>query len=213
MTGVSWTCWTRRKSRGSETAASGGWRPAYMDSLATLASPRSATASATSSDLRPGDPRRLAGGDYRQVAANRQPLGNPRPEDAFEVKFGGHTETYTDGEGGFGCAGSRSVVKASPTTRPSSATRSPNATRCGCGRPKAVESFDFQAFNVGDYYGAVNEKVVSENITKVLYPNDEHAKANNCASSSNTSSVSCSLQDMIRIHHRGSARCQAAHEH
>jgi hypothetical protein len=25
----------------------------------------------------------------------------------------------------------------------------------------------------GDYYGAVNEKVVSENITKILYPNDQ----------------------------------------
>ena len=40
-------------------------------------------------------------------------------------------------------------------------------------KAEAVESFDFEAFNVGDYYGAVDEKVVSENITKVLYPNDE----------------------------------------
>ena len=38
---------------------------------------------------------------------------------------------------------------------------------------EAVESFDFQAFNSGDYYDAVEEKLVSENLTKVLYPNDE----------------------------------------
>ncbi len=38
---------------------------------------------------------------------------------------------------------------------------------------QAPESFDFHMFNRGDYYGAVNSKVVSENITKVLYPNDE----------------------------------------
>ena len=40
-------------------------------------------------------------------------------------------------------------------------------------RAEAPESFDFQEFNVGDYYGAVEEKVMAENITKVLYPNDE----------------------------------------
>ena len=42
-------------------------------------------------------------------------------------------------------------------------------------KSEAVESFDFQAFNVGDYYGAVEEKIASETITKVLYPNDEPA--------------------------------------
>jgi len=40
-------------------------------------------------------------------------------------------------------------------------------------KAEARESFDFQEFNLGDYYGAVHDKVVTENITKVLYPNDE----------------------------------------
>jgi len=40
-------------------------------------------------------------------------------------------------------------------------------------RAEATESFDFSTFNRGDYYGAVNQKVSSENLTKVLYPNDE----------------------------------------
>ena len=40
-------------------------------------------------------------------------------------------------------------------------------------KSEAVESFDFEDFNVGDYYGAVQEKVISETISKVLYPNDE----------------------------------------
>jgi starch phosphorylase len=44
-------------------------------------------------------------------------------------------------------------------------------------KAEAVESFDFQDFNVGDYYGAVEEKVVSETVTKVLYPNDEQKAA------------------------------------
>jgi glycogen phosphorylase len=36
---------------------------------------------------------------------------------------------------------------------------------------QAVESFDFETFNHGDYLGAVADKVSSENISKILYPN------------------------------------------
>ena len=39
----------------------------------------------------------------------------------------------------------------------------------------ACDDFDFQAFDRGDYYGAVDQKMQSENITKVLYPNDASA--------------------------------------
>ena len=43
--------------------------------------------------LRPGDPRRLAGRDDRQVAAPRQPLGDPpRRRSPSRVGFGGRTE-------------------------------------------------------------------------------------------------------------------------
>ena len=34
-------------------------------------------------------------------------------------------------------------------------------------KDEATESFDFEAFNVGDYYGAVEEKIASETISKV----------------------------------------------
>ena len=40
-----------------------------------------------------------------------------------------------------------------------------------------MRSFDFDAFNIGDYYGAVEQKVESETITKVLYrPRDVVAR-------------------------------------
>ena len=38
---------------------------------------------------------------------------------------------------------------------------------------EAPESFDFSTFNRGDHHGAVIRKVACENISKVLYPNDE----------------------------------------
>ncbi len=43
-------------------------------------------------------------------------------------------------------------------------------------KAEAPESFDFGTFNRGDYYGAVHQKVGSENLTKVLYPNDEQVR-------------------------------------
>ena len=67
-------------------------------------------------------------------------------------------------------------------------------------KSEAVESFDFQAFNVGDYYKAVNEKVISETVSKVLYPNDEPEIGKTLRLSQQYFFVSCSLQDMIRIH-------------
>jgi starch phosphorylase len=64
---------------------------------------------------------------------------------------------------------------------------------------QAVESFDFKTFNVGDYYGAVSEKIVSENITKVLYPNDEPIQGKMLRLQQEYFFVSCALQDAIRI--------------
>ena len=67
-------------------------------------------------------------------------------------------------------------------------------------KAEAAESFDFAAFNVGDYWSAVNEKVASENITKVLYPNDELVRGKRLRLEQQYFFVSCALQDMIRIH-------------
>jgi starch phosphorylase len=53
---------------------------------------------------------------------------------------------------------------------------------------------------VGDYFGAVDEKIASETITKVLYPNDEPDQGKRLRLAQQYFFVSCSLQDMIRIH-------------
>ncbi|MGZ5160631.1 MAG: glycogen/starch/alpha-glucan phosphorylase, partial [Burkholderiales bacterium] len=68
---------------------------------------------------------------------------------------------------------------------------------------QAAESFDFQAFNVGDYYRAVEHKVDSENLSKVLYPNDEPAAGKRLRLEQQYFFVSCALQDMMRIHLQG----------
>src|SRR5262249_52717526 len=65
---------------------------------------------------------------------------------------------------------------------------------------QATESFDFQAFNTGDYFGAVDQKITSENITKVLYPNDSSVKGKVLRLQQQYFFASCSLQDVLRLY-------------
>jgi len=66
-------------------------------------------------------------------------------------------------------------------------------------KSEARESFDLKAFNVGNYYGAVNDMVIAQNISKVLYPNDEPEAGKALRLRQQYFFVSCSLQDMIRL--------------
>ena len=131
-------------------------------------------------------------------------LGNPweiaRPEIAFEVKLGGHTEPYTDEHGRFRVRWvPERVVKGVAYDTPVLGYRVNTANLLRLWSAEAVESFDFDAFNTGDYYGAVDEKIYSETISKVLYPNDEPGAGKRLRLAQQYFFVSCSLQDMIRI--------------
>ena len=131
--------------------------------------------------------------------------GNPwevaRTEIAYPVRFGGHTERYTGPDG-------RTRVRWVPQTVVRGvAYDTPilgyGAKACNPLRlwsAQAVESFDIEAFNHGDYYGAVQDKLVSENITKILYPNDELEQGKTLRLQQQFFFVTCSLQDMLRVH-------------
>jgi len=144
-------------------------------------------------------------------------LGNPweirRPEIAYHVKWGGHTESYHDDEGHYRMrwVPGREVIGTAYDT-PIAGYRVNTCNTLRLWKAEAVESFDFQEFNVGDYYGAVNEKVVSETVTKVLYPNDEPEIGKNLRLSQQYFFVSCSLQDMLRIHCGMGGRPETFHE-
>jgi glycogen phosphorylase len=133
-------------------------------------------------------------------------FGNPweivRSQITYDVRFGGRTEHYQDDEGqhrvrwipermvrgvaydtpipGYGASGATNLLR--------------------LWKAEATESFDFEAFNLGDYYRAVDEKVASETISKVLYPNDEPEVGKRLRLGQQFFFVSCSLQDMIRLH-------------
>jgi starch phosphorylase len=131
-------------------------------------------------------------------------FGNPweivRPEWAAEVKFGGHTERYTDELGRVRVRWVPArVVNGVPYDTPILGYRVNTANTLRLWRAEAPESFDFSVFNRGDYWGAVNQKITSENITKVLYPNDEQVKGKELRLEQQYFFVACSLQDMLRI--------------
>ena len=63
----------------------------------------------------------------------------------------------------------------------------------------AVNALALDAFNAGDYYRAVEDQVVSENITKVLYPNDEPEVGKQLRLAQQYFFVSCSLQDILHL--------------
>jgi len=62
----------------------------------------------------------------------------------------------------------------------------------------AADDFDFEDFNKGDYIAAVQNKVLAENLTKVLYPNDSHFMGKRLRLKQQYLFVSCSLQDIVR---------------
>ena len=131
-------------------------------------------------------------------------LGNPweicRPEIAYNVNFGGHTEQYYDDKGRLRVRWvPQRVVKGIAYDTPVTGYRDEPVDLLRLWKSEAIESFDFQAFNVGDYYKAVDEKVISETVSKVLYPNDEPEIGKTLRLGQQYFFVSCSLQDMINI--------------
>jgi starch phosphorylase len=131
--------------------------------------------------------------------------GNPwevvRPELTFEVKLGGHTESWTDDQGRYRVRWvPQHVVQGIAYDTPIPGYRASTCNRMRLWKAEAIESFDFAAFNHGDYYRAVHDKMFSENITKVLYPNDEIIQGKNLRLEQQYFLVTCSLQDMLRLH-------------
>ncbi len=132
--------------------------------------------------------------------ANGNPWEVVRPEWSTAVKLGGYTKAYSDVQGNYRVEWvCDRVVKGVPYDTPILGYKVNTANTLRLWKAEAPDAFDFEAFNQGDYYGAVNSKIVSENISKVLYPNDEHLEGKQLRLEQQYFFVSCSLQDMIRL--------------
>jgi len=185
----------------------------YMDSLATLCIPAIGYGIRYEFGLFDQEIR-----DGWQVEKTDKWLskGNPweicRPETSYKVGLGGQTAWYHDDTG-------TPRVRWIPATVVKGVAH--DILLSGFGgmvnflrlwASEAVNDFDLQAFNVGDYYKAVEEKVSSETISKVLYPNDEPESGKRLRLSQQYFFTSCSLQDMVRIQLQRGKSLDSFHE-
>ncbi len=174
----------------------------YLDSLATLQIPSIGYGIRYEYGI---FDQQIRDGWQVEVADKWLRLGNPweipRPEISFNIGFGGHTEQYEDKKGRprVRWVPAR-VVRGIAHDTPILGYRVNTANLLRLWSAEAVNSFDFKSFNVGDYYGAVAEKVTSETISKVLYPNDSALQGKQLRLEQQYFFVSCALQDMLRIH-------------
>jgi starch phosphorylase len=129
--------------------------------------------------------------------------GNPwefaQPDDMVEVQFGGHTVRYADGNGKQRVRwipGEKILGEPYITLVPGYRTNPVNILRLW--RARASEEFDFQLFDIGDYARAVEQQTRSENISKVLYPNDSTPQGKELRLKQQYFFVTCSLRDIIR---------------
>ncbi|MEI8250409.1 MAG: glycogen/starch/alpha-glucan phosphorylase [Synechococcus sp. ELA057] len=113
--------------------------------------------------------------------ANGNPWEVIRPEWRYPVQIGGHTV--------IGVAHDTPILGYGVNT----------ANTLRLWSAQAADAFDFASFNAGDYTRAVLQKVQSETLSKVLYPNDELDQGKRLRLSQQIFFVSCSLQDMFRI--------------
>ncbi|QGU32859.1 glycogen/starch/alpha-glucan phosphorylase [Thermochromatium tepidum] len=132
---------------------------------------------------------------------NGNPWEIPRPRIRFAVGYGGYTESYRDERGQTRRRWQPAlVINGMAYDTPILGYRTANANLLRLWKAEATCSFDFQAFNTGDYYGAVHASIQAETISKVLYPNDEPEAGKELRLKQQYFFVSCSVQDMIRLH-------------
>jgi glycogen phosphorylase len=131
--------------------------------------------------------------------------GNPweidKPDASYIVNWGGFTERYEDTAGRPRTRWvPQRVLKGVSYDTPIQGYGVNTCNTLTLWSARAVESFALEVFNTGDFYKAVDEEVISETVSKVLYPNDEPEAGKRLRLMQQYFFVSCSLQDILRIH-------------
>ena len=144
-------------------------------------------------------------GWQREIPDKWLRYGNPweicRREASVEVKFGGYTEVYHNEKGHTHHHWiPRRTVTAVPYDTPIPGYKNNTVNPLRLWRAVASEDFDIEAFNAGNYDGAIASQIGLETISKVLYPNDNTPQGKQLRLEQQFFFVSASLQDIIRIH-------------
>ncbi len=124
-----------------------------------------------------------------------------RPEYEMPVSFYGRTEGGLDEKGKYRArwVDARHVL-GTPYDTPIAGYRNGTVNTLRLWRARASEEFDLADFNRGDYLAAVEEKNISENISKVLYPNDVTVMGKELRLQQQYFFVACSIHDIVLRH-------------
>ncbi len=133
--------------------------------------------------------------------ANGNPWEIERPEYKQRVHFFGNVEYETD-ENGKETAHwvNTNDVLAIPYDTPIVGYGNNTVNTLRLWSARADNEFDLEDFQRGDYIGACQDKVESENISKILYPNDNNHSGKELRLKQQYFFTSSSLQDIIRRH-------------
>ncbi len=141
--------------------------------------------------------------------SNGYPWEFERPEKAVFVQFGGHVEMLdVNGRQEWHWIPD-SRVKGIPFDVPVVGFGGKTVTNLRLWSSFADNEFNLASFNSGSYIEAVTGKVWAENITKVLYPNDNVDEGKELRLRQQYFFVACTVKDVLRRH---AARGNTIHE-
>ncbi len=173
----------------------------FLDSMATLGIPNV------------GYGIRYEYGIFRQTIVNGAQFEQPdnwlrypnpweiaRPERLYLIRFGGRVEVHENqGQARFAWVEGETVMAMAYDT-PIPGYRNDFVNTLRLWSAKATREFDFASFSRGDYVDAIHDKTASENLAKVLYPNDATAQGRELRLRQEFFFVSATLQDALRRH-------------
>jgi glycogen phosphorylase len=172
----------------------------FMDSMATLQLPAYGYTIRYEHGI---FKQKLVDGFQQEEADNWLEHGNPweiqRPEFTYKIKFNGEVVKTVDENGvtKYNWSNTDDVdALAYDVLIPGYMNNTVNYLRLW--QARSAKQFDFNFFNSGDYINAVLDKNTQENISKVLYPNDNYTKGKILRLKQEYFLVSASLQDIMR---------------
>ena len=117
----------------------------------------------------------------------------------YPVQFGGRVHSYIDQEGHYRSRWvDTNIVMAMACDMLVPGFRNDHVINMRLWRAKASRELDMESFNAGDYVSAVESKVQSETISKVLYPSDDIAEGQLLRLRQQYFFVAATLQDVMR---------------
>jgi starch phosphorylase len=176
----------------------------FMDSLATLELPAAGYGIRYEFGI---FEQRIENGEQIEWQDNWLQQGNPwelpRHEEAQTVKFYGRTEMRRGPDGRLRVEWlDAQTVIGLPFDSFIVGHRTDTVNTLRLWAARATRDFDLRLFNAGDYRRAVEEKIDTENISKVLYPNDHTDEGKALRLKQQYFFVACSIADIVRRYKR-----------